>query len=207
VGDGALTAVAAGKMSAGRKMLPILLVAAALVAGGVAWRLVATRRYHLATVQDAVLYRDGLRSRDQLAATVGRTGVKTIVSLLDDEERDREPYDCEEEWCRTNGVKLIRIPIRLGGWPSEEQVRQFLAVVADPNRRPVLVHCAQGVRRTGMMVAAYQETVMKFSRDQAKAALLAFGHSQRTIRDVQRFIDLYDPDAQRMTQELPISSE
>jgi Tfp pilus assembly protein PilE len=58
-----------------------------------------------------------------------------------------------------------------------------------------------------MMVAAYQESVMKFDRDQAKAALLAFGHSQRTVGDVQRFIDVYDPAAQMMTEQLPQSTE
>ena len=58
-----------------------------------------------------------------------------------------------------------------------------------------------------MMVAAYQETVLKFDRERAKAALLAFGHSQRTVGDVQRFIDVYDPIQMRMTQSLPMSVE
>jgi len=102
---------------------------------------------------------------------------------------------------------LVRIPVPLGGWPTDEQVKEFLKIVQDPARQPVLVHCAQGVRRTGMMVAAYQESVMKFDREQAKSAILDFGHSQRTIGDVQRFIDIYDPVDQRLTQVLPMSAE
>ena len=66
---------------------------------------------------------------------------------------------------------------------------------------------AQGVRRTGMLVAAYQESVLHFNRDQAKAALLSFGHSDRTVNDVKRFIDVYDPTNRRMSEDLPISQE
>jgi protein-tyrosine phosphatase len=132
---------------------------------------------------------------------------KTVVSLVDDSENAREPFAEESALCEENGADLVRIAVPLGGWPTSEQVREFLQIAGDPSRQPVLVHCAQGVRRTGMMVAAYQESVMKFDRDQAKAALLAFGHSQRTVGDVQRFIDVYDPAAQMMTEQLPQSTE
>jgi protein tyrosine/serine phosphatase len=163
--------------------------------------------YHLATVQPGVLYRDGMRSARQFAAAVRRVHPRTIVCLADDREIACEPFVGELAFCRENHIDVIRIPVRLGGWPNGEQVREFLAIATDPARRPVLVHCAQGVRRTGMMAAAYQETVLKFDRPQAKAAMLTFGHSQRTIGDVQRFIDLYDPQRQTMTEELPLSRE
>ena len=37
--------------------------------------------------------------------------------------------------------------------------------------------------------------------------MLTFGHSQRMVNDVQRFIELYDPQTQRMTEQLPTSRE
>jgi hypothetical protein len=37
--------------------------------------------------------------------------------------------------------------------------------------------------------------------------MLTFGHSMRTVGDVQRFIDVYDPKARRMTEELARSKE
>jgi len=90
-------------------------------------------------------------------------------------------------------VKLERIEVKLGGWPDSQDVRRFLAVVGDEKNRPVLVHCAQGVRRTAFFVAAYQQSVMGYDKEKAKAEILTFGHSDNTINDIRRFIDGYDP--------------
>ena len=73
--------------------------------------------------------------------------------------------------------------------------------------QPVLVHCAQGVRRTGMMVAAYQRSVLNYDKDRTTAEMKTFGHSQRMIGDVTRFIDTYDPKTEQMTTEMPLSRE
>lgn len=163
--------------------------------------------YHLATVRDGVLYRDGVRSAREFLIALKRVHPKTIVSLVDDREIENEPFKSEMAICREQKIEVVRIAIPLGGWPSSEQIKNFLAVVKDARRQPVLVHCAQGVRRTGMMVAAYQESEMSWSPQQAKDSMLTFGHSQRTIKDVQRFIDTYDPKSQQMTEELPMSNE
>jgi protein tyrosine/serine phosphatase len=163
--------------------------------------------YHLATVKDGVLYRDGVRSAREFAVAMRRVRPRTIVSLVDEREISQEPFLGELDFCSQNRIDVVRIPVRLGGWPSSEQISQFLAITTDPSRQPVLVHCAQGVRRTGIMVAAYQQSVLKFNRQQTTAAMLTFGHSQRTVGDVQRFIDLYDPAEMRMTQDLPQSVE
>jgi protein tyrosine phosphatase (PTP) superfamily phosphohydrolase (DUF442 family) len=195
-------------MFPGKAMVPILLLiaAGAVVAGFWMWRQ-HVDAYHLATVRPGVLYRDGVRSVQQFAAAVRRVSPRTVVCLVDDQEIARDPFAEEMEFCRTHDVELVRIPVPLGGWPTGQQLREFLAIVNDPPRQPVLVHCAQGVRRTGMMVAAYQESVLNFDRAQTKAALLAFGHSQRTVGDVERFIDLYDPIERQMTQTPPMSTE
>lgn len=181
-------------------------IAVAAVGGLWTWRQYFDL-YHLATVQEGVLYRDGVRSARQFILAVQRVRPKTIVCLVDDREITQEPFVSEITYCRDNGIDLVRLPVQLGGWPAGQQVKDFLAIVTDPHRQPVLVHCAQGVRRTGMMVAAYQESILNFDRERAKAALMAFGHSQRTVGDVERFIDVYDPVQRRMTADLPLSTE
>ncbi len=163
--------------------------------------------YHLATVQPGVLYRDGVRSLRQFKLAAEKTHVRTVVSLVDDQEIQQPPFTDEMNYCAAHGITVVRVPIVLGGWPSGDEIKQFLAVVADPTNRPVLVHCAQGVRRTGMMVAAYQISVLNYDKEKTTADMLTFGHSQRTVGDVQRFIDTYDPQTQSMTQDLPQSVE
>lgn len=186
---------------------PIILVAAILAAAGwwIFWTYFDT--YHLETVKAGVLYRDGVRGLHQFDLAARKTHVRTVVSLVDDREINQSPFTDEMAYCRANGIEVIRVPVPLGGWPRGDQISRFLAIAGDPARQPVLVHCAQGVRRTGMMVAAYQLSVLKLDKEQALAAIKSFGHSRRTVNDVKRFIEVYDPQTEQMTADLPLSSE
>jgi protein tyrosine/serine phosphatase len=186
---------------------PIIIVVAILAAVGwwIFWTYFDT--YHLATVKEGVLYRDGVRTLHQFDLAARKTHVKTIVSLVDDREIARSPFTDELAYCREHGIDVVRIPVPLGGWPEGDQIDQFLSIANDPAKQPVLVHCAQGVRRTGMMVAAYEMSVLKMDKAQATAAMQGFGHSERTTGDIKRFIETYDPDAKQMTQALPHSVE
>jgi protein tyrosine/serine phosphatase len=186
---------------------PIIIVVAILAAVGwwIFWTYFDT--YHLATVKEGVLYRDGVRTLHQFDLAARKTHVKTIVSLVDDREIEQHPFTDELAYCKEHGIDVVRIPVPLGGWPEGEQIEKFLSIANDPTKQPVLVHCAQGVRRTGMMVAAYEMSVLKLDKAQATAAMQSFGHSERTTGDIKRFIETYDPDAKQMTQALPHSVE
>jgi protein tyrosine/serine phosphatase len=183
------------------------LVVAILAAGGwlIFWAWFDT--YHLATVKQGALYRDGVRTIHQFDLAVRKTHVKTVVSLVDDQEITQSPFTDELAYCQAHGIDLVRLPVPLGGWPRGDQISRFLDIATDPARQPVLVHCAQGVRRTGMMVAAYEISIMKLPKDQTVAAMMTFGHSQRTIGDVRKFIELYDPQTRQMTTDMPMSNE
>jgi len=63
------------------------------------------------------------------------------------------------------------------------------------------------VRRTGMMVAAYQRSVLGWDALRCKAAMMTFGHSSRTVADVERFIDVYDPRTGAVPEGLPMGKE
>jgi hypothetical protein len=94
---------------------------------------------------------------------------------------------------KSRDLEFHWIPIRAGWYPTAEQVRQFLAIATDPAKQPVLYHDDEGIRRAGMMMAAYQESVLGYDDAKTKAAIQAFGHSDRTVDEVRRFIDAYDP--------------
>lgn len=194
------------------KVITFCVIALAVAVGGVsAWAWTEyVQTYHLETVQDGVLFRDGNRGMREFETAVRKAKPRTVVSLIDDRELadPHKPMFAQEmDWCKQQGVNVVRIPVKLGGWPTTDDVRKFLDVVQDKQNQPVLVHCAQGVRRTGMFVAAYQESVLGWDDAKAKAELLTFGHSQRTVKDVQRFIDVYDAKTRTVTAQLEQSEE
>jgi len=181
--------------------MAVLLIAAA---GGLyLWQ--THHAYHLATVQEGVLYRDGAKSAGQFSTALDRVHAKTVVSLVDAQESSdpsKPQFGDEAKLCEQNGVRLEKIEVKLGGWPTSQDIQRFLRIASDKQNQPVLVHCAQGVRRTAMFVAAYQESVLGYDKQKAKDAILTFGHSDRTINDIKRFIDHYDPQTQTIAGDL-----
>lgn len=152
--------------------------------------------YHLATVQPGVLYRDGARSIPELGAAVKKVKANTVVSLIDDTELkdpNKPQFAQEPGYLAGQGVRYQRIAVKLGGWPTSEDIQAFLTTTQTASSQPVLLHCAQGVRRTAMFVAAYQESVLGYDKNKAKDAILSFGHSDKTIDEIKLFIDNYDP--------------
>ena len=182
------------------KWLAILMVVMVAGAIGVYWHN-TIQTYHLATVQEGVLYRDGNRDLREFKHALAFTHAKTVVSLIDDDELNdpKKPQFIQEtNYCTISQIQYIRIPVKLGGWPTSEDLKTFIAIVSNPANQPVLVHCAQGVRRTGMFVAAYQESVLHETPDQAKDAILSFGHKAEDLNDVRTFIGDYDPLTQTL---------
>jgi protein tyrosine/serine phosphatase len=190
-----------------KRMAWLIWIAILLIVAGFSYWKVRLDTYHLATVQDGVLYRDGVRTQRQFENTVRKVKPKTVVRLIDQTEEQKEPFTSEAAFCQSHNIAMVSIPIKLGGWPTSDQVRQFLDVVKDPSRRPVLVHCAQGVRRTGMMVAAYERSALGWDAKKSSDNMLTFGHSERTIKDVQKFINVYDPQTGTVPEGLPVGQE
>jgi protein tyrosine/serine phosphatase len=111
---------------------------------------------HFDVVKPGVLYRSGQLNSKQLAAAVRRHGLKLVVSF----QYPGKGVDQERAACERLGIEFLNLPMPGDGFGREEQFRQILAATDDPNRRPVLVHCARGTCRTGSSVAMY-----RFERD------------------------------------------
>lgn len=186
----------------------VLIASLALVIGVAAFVFFfVIQTYHLETVQDGVLYRDGNRGMREFQNAIEQVRPKTVVSLLDDDEMadpENVMFRDEVELLAAENIRLVRIPVKLGGWPTESDIEEFLALVQNPANQPVLIHCAQGVRRTGMMVAAYQETVQNMSDAHAGFRIERFGrkNSSETMADVTRFIQSYDGKTRQLHEPL-----
>ncbi len=185
----------------------IVLFVLLAIAGLWFWRF---QTYHLLSVKDRVLYRCGNRGMREYANGIRDVRPTVVISLLDDQElaNPAEPQFAEEvKFLKESGIRFEQIKVKLGGWPSAENTQRFVQIMNDPSNYPVLIHCAQGVRRTGMFVAAFQRSVLKMNKAEALAKIETFGHSRRSIGDIEKFIDVYNPETCQMTQELAQSKE
>jgi protein tyrosine/serine phosphatase len=157
-----------------------------------AWR-VRLATFRFAAVHCHVLYRHGNRTLREFRTATRRCHAKTVVMLADDDETSHDPSKSVMDFCREQGIDVVRIPIGPDGWPTTDQVTEFLGVVTDQERQPVLLHCATGIRRTCMFAAAYQESILGYDNDRAKSAIMTFGRNGEVVEDVRRFIDMYEP--------------
>ncbi|MEO6811690.1 MAG: protein tyrosine phosphatase, partial [Isosphaeraceae bacterium] len=111
---------------------------------------------HFDVVKPGVLYRSGQLTGDQLAAAVRLYGLKTVVNF----QIPGPGIEKERSLAKRLGIDFLNLPMPGDGFGQEAQFREVLAACDDPQRRPVLVHCARGTCRTGAASALY-----RFERD------------------------------------------
>jgi protein tyrosine/serine phosphatase len=111
---------------------------------------------HWDEVKRGVLYRSGQLSPDQLTDAVKRYNIRTIINL----QWPGIEMQGERGLAGRLGVDFVNLPMPGDGLGEEWQFREILKIIDDPQRRPVLVHCARGTCRTGAAVAIY-----RFERD------------------------------------------
>ena len=132
---------------------------------------------HFHVVMPGVLLRCGQPRVRDLETVLREHGLKTIVAARGG---IRHPlrgawFGRQTAWCARHGVELVHMPFSDAKYPPEEVFERFLAIVADAQRRPVLVHCEQGFHRTGILVAAYRIRDCGWTLEQAEEELAALG--------------------------------
>lgn len=158
-----------------RKTLIIILIVLAAV-GAIVWRH-KTGPYHFMVVEPGVLYRSGWMNPGNQEKIVKKYEIRTVVNLcLPTEQAYLNNYTDEQQVCRKNGVELINIPMPGNTPPTEEQRTQWLNLLRDKDKQPIIVHCAQGVTRTGVMVAIYEMEFLHKDNAQTLKELPRFGH-------------------------------
>lgn len=96
-------------------------------------------------------------------------GIRTVVDL-----RAEDLSPAQLALPAAADLHAVRMPIRDGQTPTEQQVDAFLRIVrASPG--PVFVHCGAGVGRTGAMAAAYLVRTGQADSRQAALRTLAVG--------------------------------
>ncbi len=136
--------------------IAIVLTAVTSVVLGI-WLAIETRRNHLVwdhfdVVKRDILYRSGQLTTEQLEAAVNRYKIRTVISF----QIPGGDVDSERKLARRLKIDFMDLPMPGDGFGQEAQFREVLKACDDPERRPVLIHCARGTCRTGAAVALYR---------------------------------------------------
>ncbi len=130
-----------------------------------------------------ILYR-GAQPDDEGFAELKKLGIKTVVNLR---SLHSDRSECKE-------AELDYVKIACQAWEAEEEeVVDFLKVLADPERRPVFVHCQHGADRTGMMVAIYRILAQDWTKEDAIAEMTEGGFGYHSIwKELIEYIEELD---------------
>jgi protein tyrosine/serine phosphatase len=98
-----------------------------------------------------------------------KNGMKTIINL--------RTSHWDAQWIPENRLPYYHeIMIRDHTAPTEEQMKAIVAIVADPQSWPVLIHCQKGKGRAGVVVAALRYSLDGWS-------------DKKVMREAERFHD------------------
>jgi protein tyrosine/serine phosphatase len=119
---------------------------------------------------------------------LAKMGIKTVLDLRGG------PLHKPAEQRVVEATGMHYISLRLSGiWePHDEQMAQILAVMQDPSRWPIFLHCRRGDDRLGMVIACYRMVNDHWTNQQAldEAGHLGLSHFEVLMR---HYIRNFDP--------------
>jgi protein tyrosine/serine phosphatase len=139
-----------------RLIITVLLIAAAIV--------LLVRHFHIKSfnvISPGVLYTSGQPKGMDYARLLYKYHIGSIVNLRSPaEHREKNWFNEEITWVRANGVKYFEMPLdrilsNPGHFPDANMQGQFLAIMADKENLPILVHDGAGEGRVAMMAAVW----------------------------------------------------
>ncbi|HEU4710552.1 MAG TPA: tyrosine-protein phosphatase [Pyrinomonadaceae bacterium] len=110
------------------------------------------------------LYRSG-QPREGSLSRLSELGINTIINLRGTSERTK----AEEAAARALGLNYFNVALPNWGRPQDARVDRVLQIIAAPESGRVLVHCKDGVDRTGMIVALHRMMHEGWTKEQALA--------------------------------------
>lgn len=148
-----------------KKQSPVGLIIILLV---IAATILLVRHFHIKNfhiIEPGALYTSGQPRGMDYTRLLYKYHIATIVNLRSaSEHRERNWYNEEVTWARNNGVGYIELPIQRGNYfPDKQTQDRFLAVMADKDNRPVLLHGSSGRERVAMLTAVWLIKCQEFT--------------------------------------------
>lgn len=122
------------------------------------------RHFHIKDfniVSPGVLYTSGQPRGMDYTRLLYKYHIATIVNIRSAaEHRERNWHNEEITWVRSNGVRYSEMPLERsindpGHVPDADMQQQLLAIMADKENLPVLIHDGSGESRPAVMAAVW----------------------------------------------------
>jgi len=170
-------------------------VPAGLALLGIAGTLIFLHKffYHFKTVIPGILYRSGVLKEAGLRYLCRKYHIRTIVNLMNEKEYAvySDEYAAEKLYCEQNQIQWLCLPMKTDCPPTAQQIEAFLLLTRENRNLPILIHCAQGVVRTNMMVTVFLKHYYDMDNHKIMKMLPFFGHRLEKRPRVHDFIKNY----------------
>jgi len=166
--------------------LYIILIATAAV-------IFLVRHFHIKNfhiIEPDVLYTSGQPRGMDYTRLLYRYHIATIVNVRSaSEHREKNWYNEEVIWVRNNGVKYIELPIEKAHYfPNKETQDQFLAIMADKNNLPVLIHGSSGEGRVAMLTAVWLRKIRGYTVEKTAKVVEEINDDRKITDTESKFI-------------------
>lgn len=146
------------------------------------------------------LYRSG-QPRDGGLSRLRELGINTIINLRGASKQTR----AEEAEARAQGFNYYNVALPNWGRPQESRVAHIMKLIDAPENGRVLVHCKEGVDRTGTIVAIYRMTHEGWTSNKALAEANANG-MRRTQFWMRDYVEDYGDRIVKLGPETALNS-
>ena len=144
------------------------------------------------------VYRSGQLTSTELQQACEDLRIKTIINLRQSASSAKR----EEALLAFNDTRVVHLPMDQNTPPTEEELDTFFAIMDDRLSYPVLIHCAHGKDRTGVMVAMYRIRYERWSPERAYKEMAQHGHNSWVYSNLRPFV----LNADKVIQKLPRGS-
>ncbi len=121
--------------------------------------------YNFGTIEEGRIYRSAQPSPLFLRWLRSGPEIKTLINLRGDTP------GWESKFAARHGMRLYVFNLSASRPPRQSDLDRFLAILRDPRNYPLLVHCRNGVDRTGYMLALYRTQEKGWDADRAASEM------------------------------------
>lgn len=163
---------------------------------------------NLGTVDDhpgGLILRSKLPSPGDIVKLQDRRGLKTIISLNGDQDREATlwrdtgpgspPAGSKvnvKDFIRARGIEHVVVRMSADEGPTDAELVTVFSALLDDAKKPVLIHCKGGSDRTGIICAVYAHEFLNVSKADAKKTMRRHLWAATSGTEIQgAYLDLY----------------